>query len=186
VTSIVGERVKHYRQERKLSARALSDATESVGMRVEYNVIANMESGRRTHVSVAEVLVLAEALGVKPALLVIPLGSSEDVPVLPDVEVDAWTAYKSFTGAGMTTVGEIGGDRDNAELVNAYRRHDDALLKYWVRRDAGSDAEDVLDALINVRAEIRSRGWRVPLIPTGRLPIAAEVEMAEKDRGIAP
>ena len=193
LTTIVGKRIKHYRtQRRKLSARELADECERLGHRVEYQVIANMEAGRRTNVALAEVLVLARALEVPPALLVIPVAEWEDVPMLPGIVADPWTAYRWFTG---TLTSAVSGDSNwlsDVPEVRTYRRHDDTLARYMVRRDearaddAGAAAMPAaaayLDSLVNVRIEIRSRGWRLPPLPES---VAAEVETAEKEKGVA-
>ena len=64
----VGRQVKRYRArpELRLSAQALSDRTAQLGHEVKRSVIANLESGRRGTVTLADVFVLAQALMVPP------------------------------------------------------------------------------------------------------------------------
>lgn len=59
-----------------------------------------MENGRARQegISVAEVLVLADALDVPPALIVFPLEGQGTVEVLPGREMTAWAAYRWFCG----------------------------------------------------------------------------------------
>jgi transcriptional regulator with XRE-family HTH domain len=57
-----------------MSAQQLSDAT---GGLVSRSVIANIESGRRTDVSIDELFYLAHALGVNPMGLALPIDTPE-------------------------------------------------------------------------------------------------------------
>jgi len=68
----IGKRVADFRRQRGLSARQLADRTELPGLtRV---VITRLENGRRESVDVVELLCLANALDISPALLFPPLG----------------------------------------------------------------------------------------------------------------
>jgi len=60
--------------------------------------LKNLESGRRTSLTVAELLVLADVLGVPPVILLFPVGSSATVEVLPGRAVPTWDALAWFTG----------------------------------------------------------------------------------------
>jgi hypothetical protein len=200
LTTIVGQRIKHYREnfrEGRLSARQLSDRCAELGHRVEYQVIANMEARRRTNVTLAELFVLASALKVSPAQLVIPLGEPNNFPVLPGLAVDPWTAYKWFTAAGIAALSALAGPDapDYVLAIDAYRRHDSALAKL-VDKWEDRDTDGYLDSLLNVRAEIRSRGWRLPDLPgekgfpqsgwPGRVvDVQQAVEAAELERGVS-
>lgn len=63
---LIGERIRFYRTIRRLSARELADLTGGVLTRA---VIANLEAGRKTDVTVTELVALAKALDVHPASL---------------------------------------------------------------------------------------------------------------------
>jgi transcriptional regulator with XRE-family HTH domain len=52
-----------------MSASALADATEGV---ITRDTIANLESGRKRVIDIAELIVLAKALGVAPLSLIYP------------------------------------------------------------------------------------------------------------------
>ncbi|GAA4676587.1 hypothetical protein GCM10023347_33610 [Streptomyces chumphonensis] len=54
-------------------------------MPIPRTVLSNIENGRRTNVSVAEVLMLAHALEVAPGALIYPAGYVEEVEVVPGV-----------------------------------------------------------------------------------------------------
>jgi transcriptional regulator with XRE-family HTH domain len=67
-------------------------------MPIQRSVLANLESGRRTTVNLAELLVLAAALGVPPVTLLFPAGYVRDVEVLPGVRKDPVVATDWFVG----------------------------------------------------------------------------------------
>lgn len=96
--SIAAE-VRRHRQEQGLSAQQLSERCAQVGMPIQRSVLANLESGRRSTVTVAEVLVLAAALRVAPAQLIFPVGYQEKVEVVPGVEDSPYEAVQWLRGA---------------------------------------------------------------------------------------
>ncbi len=67
-------------------------------MPIARSVLANLESGRRDSISVAEILVLARALRVPPALLIVPLGREETAEILPGRQVATWPAFMWLGG----------------------------------------------------------------------------------------
>jgi transcriptional regulator with XRE-family HTH domain len=80
--SIAGQ-VKRHRTKSDISAQQLSEACAKLGLEIPRSTIADLENGRRASISVAELLVLARALGVAPLLLVFPVGSEAESEVLP-------------------------------------------------------------------------------------------------------
>ncbi|MFJ3319361.1 helix-turn-helix domain-containing protein [Curtobacterium sp. NPDC086286] len=66
----IGARVARYRKMAGLSARELSD---KVGGEMSRGVIANIESGRKTDVTVDQLMALAWALDVPPVALALPV-----------------------------------------------------------------------------------------------------------------
>lgn len=85
-----------------MSAQKLSDITAELGCRVTRAVIADLETGRRKFLPVHEVLMLAAALGVSPAVLLTwdayPDGTVE---LLPGRAVTAFTAAEWIGGHGL-------------------------------------------------------------------------------------
>src|SRR5690349_13313085 len=65
----IASAVRATREERGLSASALAEATGGV---VTRDTIANLESGRKRVIDVAELIVLAKALDVSPLSLIYP------------------------------------------------------------------------------------------------------------------
>jgi hypothetical protein len=93
----VGRAIKKAR--RGKSAAWLSDRTEQLGYRVSPTVIAKLDSGHRGSVlSVAELWVLAAALGIPPALLLFPTFPDGAVEVLPGVSVSTLSARECLCG----------------------------------------------------------------------------------------
>lgn len=76
----------------------LADRTDVLGMPIPQSVLANLESGRRETVSIAEVLVLAAALNVSPIELICPVGFDKQTEVLPGQVVDPLVAMRWITG----------------------------------------------------------------------------------------
>lgn len=81
------------------SAQDLADQCEQLGHSIPRNVIANMESGRRAVLPLADVIVLAAALETYPAHLIFPVGYVERTQELPFQHlVPTWDALRRFTG----------------------------------------------------------------------------------------
>jgi transcriptional regulator with XRE-family HTH domain len=115
-----------------MSTQRMDERTAELGMRIPRSVLANLESGRRNTVSAAEILVLAAALDVPPALLMFPLGRRELVDALPDLPLPPWQAFTWFTGErelGVITgagarVAAITGPADNSGEIGMFRAHE--------------------------------------------------------------
>lgn len=97
VRSIAGE-VKRHREAQDMSAQRLADRCAELGQPIPRSVLANLESGRREALSVPELLVLAEALGVPPVALLVPLGHSDQVEALPGRSVSTSDALAWLAG----------------------------------------------------------------------------------------
>lgn len=98
LASLVGQRVRKYRTDLNLSAQHLSNRTATLGYEVKRSVIAEMENGKRNTVALADVLVLARALSVPPIALIVPIEHSESFRLLPQNNVDAWSAHDWIIG----------------------------------------------------------------------------------------
>lgn len=95
----IGKNLKSERQRWGLSAQKLSDRLKALGVDVPRDVIANIESGRRRTVSVAELIALGYALKVPPLFLIYPLARmSEEVETLPGTSELAVVAAMDFYG----------------------------------------------------------------------------------------
>lgn len=169
-----------------MSARELSDECDRLGHRVEYQVIANMETGRRTNVSVAEIFILGAALKVPPFHLITPVGDHHDIELLPGEFTDPWDAFAVSSGMSL----DLGNPAFQVK-IHAYERHDQAIRRYLHLRREGSSTDDALEVVLSVRAEIRGAGWRLPRVPPSSMATTDEatelrkkVAAAESERGI--
>ncbi|WBC13451.1 helix-turn-helix transcriptional regulator [Micromonospora sp. WMMA1998] len=130
VRSIASE-VKRHREAQDMSAQRLADRCAELGQPIPRSVLANLESGRREALSVPELLVLAEALGVPPIALLVPVGHADQVEALPGVSVStsdalAWlTGDKPLPGAEWPT----GGPSLAVALYRSHRR----FFTEWTR-----------------------------------------------------
>lgn len=118
--AIAGE-VRRHRQAQGLSAQQLADRCAAIGMPIQRSVLANLESGRRTTVTVAEVLVLAQALGVPPGALMFPVGRERYSEVLPGVMQDPLDAVDWL--AGRTAKGDDMSAAEGYSTLAYLRRH---------------------------------------------------------------
>jgi transcriptional regulator with XRE-family HTH domain len=139
LTTQVGQQVKAHRRRRGWSARELADRCEDLGQRVEPQVIANMETGRRANVTIAEVVILAAALDVPPVLLIFPARTDQTVEPLPNREDNAWSSLLRFTGE-REPLGRNDASPDGDELrvwwdgvmpMTRLREHDEAIGEFW-------------------------------------------------------
>ncbi|MYU51303.1 MULTISPECIES: helix-turn-helix domain-containing protein [Streptomyces] len=143
---IAGE-VRRFRRHRGMSAQQLSDRCTELGMPIARSVLANFESGRRPTISVAEILVIAQALRVPPVALIFPVGYEGSAEVLPGQTADAFEAAQWFTGEAPGHTGPEGWrytdpDADDFEDtpfgIYRFRRHEElvrALVSHQLRAD---------------------------------------------------
>lgn len=135
--SIAAE-VRRHRQAQGLSAQQLSDRCASIGMPIQRSVLANLESGRRTTVTVAEVLVLAHALGVPPGVLMFPVGYERQCEAQPGGYLEPVVAVDWLSGRHFI-------DQDVADgffetPLGVIRLHQDAVRKLQQQLRKRSDA----------------------------------------------
>jgi hypothetical protein len=152
--------------------------------------IKNLETGRRTSMTLAEFVVLADVLGVPPVSLLFPLGSAATVEALPGQEVSTWSALAWFTGEAPTDQPPVEGSA--RELLDLFRTHGDlvaaAMASTSLARERRRAASTTLDRarraalleraaayeehafedsreLRTFRARMRERGLTPPALP---------------------
>ncbi|MGX6511274.1 helix-turn-helix domain-containing protein [Rhodococcus sp. SJ-2] len=95
----IGAMVRRRRDELNISAQKLADACTELGHPIARNSISNLENGRRSEVSIAELAVLAEALDMPPVELLFGAALvNGEVEYLPGRTAPAWRALRRFTG----------------------------------------------------------------------------------------
>lgn len=92
----------------KTSTQALADRTAQLGYAVSRSVLSDLENGRRRHVTIAELMVLARALNTTPIALLFPDPDGE-IEILPGVKSDQGFALQWFSG--FVDVPSLGGDQ---------------------------------------------------------------------------
>lgn len=210
LTAEVGKRVAFYRQRRtaddgrRLTAKDLADLCAREGLKIDRPAIAKLESGHRQSISVAEVLVLARALRVAPALLLFPLGTADMAEVLPGKHAATLDAILWLIGSADLHDPEPDGFMPSEQEpipfsvrgtetsdVGLFRLH--PILVQGVLRDMGRLAAKPLDlpdlpdeeesrarlegstmSLMLLRQTIRDRGLTPPPLPDELAHLAGE------------
>ncbi|MBA0053362.1 XRE family transcriptional regulator [Streptomyces sp. AJS327] len=132
VMATVAAEVRRRRKELGWSAQDLADKCEVIGHSIPRNVIANMESGRRSNLPLVDVMVLARALNTSPICLIYPVGYIDDVQRLPlEHPTSTLDALKWFTGESA----ELGAEDDMLRYFRAHRAAEERL------RTAGQEEE---------------------------------------------
>lgn len=90
-SAAITAQVRALRTERGWSARELAGRMTAEGVPWDRSVVANLETGRRSGLSVEEWLALARVLDVPPLHLLAPLDDDEPVAVTPNLTVPAKT-----------------------------------------------------------------------------------------------
>jgi hypothetical protein len=98
----------------------------ALGYPIPRTVLANLETGRRSLVSLAEIFVIAQALDVAPVSLIFPLGTATDVQLRPGKDTPTWEAMTWFAG-------ELPAKEDPPEgspwaVLHDYRLHWNAVV----------------------------------------------------------
>ena len=95
----VGGKVQSRRKELKLTAAALAERTAKLGYPISRVAVGKIETGHREgKLDLAELVVLAAALGIPPVMLIYPDLPHGSVEVLPGFERDAADALRWFSG----------------------------------------------------------------------------------------
>lgn len=210
----IGRQVAHYRTLRRvervpggprvtepITLQELSDRCAALGYPIARSVISKLEKGHRHSVTVDEVQVLAQALGVAPVLLLFPLGRGEDAEILPGVEADpswaiAWFCGQSADPVGGGDVPQMGGSSPLV-LWNMHGHHDQEVASYQEvidKRGAATLAyppesgmkttlAQVLQASVDSLRRIRESIRELGLTPPALSPETAAVLGEETDNG---
>jgi len=175
ITKDVIQAITRRRKYLELSAQDVADETRDLGHEVPRNVIANWESGRRKTITIPELIVVAEVLGLAPVELLFSPALGGRVDYLPELSHDRWSALAYFTGEDRHSLGmyRLSLYREHARIWQELRdeHHDAVQLEFKPFRDEWlPGAQEKLDALVTavrerlqpVRAQLRENGLEVP------------------------
>lgn len=193
VMATVAHEVRRRRKELRWSAQDLADQCTEIGYPIPRNVIANMESGRRSTIPLVEVMVLAKALRTYPICLLYPVGYVERVQRLPLQDSEpTWDAMHWFTG----DVEGFGAEDDMLRTFRAHASHERAALaalngeqrERWKAETSTSAAEreEALRAQAAyaeraIQAKYRLRSARAFIRDDGGTPPDLPPELADVD-----
>lgn len=135
------------------AARGLEEITEQT--------VKNLESGRKASMTITDVVVLADVLGVPPVALLFPLGTAVTVEILPGREVSTWDALAWFTGE--TPVDQPAAEGSARDILDVFRHHGDlvaaATSSYALARERRRAASTTLDRARRATLLQRAEGY---------------------------
>lgn len=178
LTRSVGERIKHHRKARKWSTRVLAEKCSEFGVPTPRDLINDLELGRRGHISLAELLVIAAALGVPPVELAFGGEDGSETEVLPGRNTDLLSAAHWFAGTTVldpdapafaarrpTHLGEVTDVAlfaQHDELATEVRQSVARLRSLGGDQFVATHAGITEGRLQQVRGEMRHRGLALP------------------------
>lgn len=142
----IASAIRARRDELKLSASELADATEGV---ITRDTIANLESGRKRVIDIAELIVLAKALDVAPVSLLYARGN--DVEQSPGVVTSGIDATLWFAGYS-----------EDSDMWDVYR-YADSRAQYEEYKQDPDEGErlSARSLLGQAKRLVRKHGWAV-------------------------
>lgn len=196
VARLVAREVRRYResQQPRMSAQQLADRTAELGLPIPRSVLANLESGRRETVSIAEILILAAALDVAPIELISPVGFDQQVEMLPGRMIEPLSAMRWFTGelkletdGVVTTLREPGPAEQSSTYLVEYHNN---LISGLRKREADA-ARAIADAGAKGADEsaLNAASYRIGAVDEWRKFIRQPLRLTRaemRDRGMVP
>ena len=120
----VGSVIQVRRKELDLTAQQLAERTKGLGYPISRVAISKIEGNKRAgKFDVAELLVLAQALELRPLQLLFPDELDDDIEMLPGQRTSTFEAIARFTGGP----GPMWPHREVAELTEKLNRVDDIM-----------------------------------------------------------
>lgn len=182
----VGRNVRRLREapERRWSAQDLAERTAALGYEIKRPVISNLENGRRGSVTLTDLMVLAQAFGTSPMLLILPLGTEESVDLAPGrpyrtaEAFDWWAGRRPLPGSDWAPYWSSEGSRLLFYFFHSEHVANILELEAELERVAAGGRTDLAErieielaqerqALANAREYLTSKGWVLPELPSG-------------------
>ena len=169
----VRSEMRRGRETQSMTFDVLAKRCATLGYEISRVVLSKIEGGYRPDVTLPELLVIARALNVGPAQLVTPLGTADQVELLPDVALSPLDAWTRFAGQALPTgmAGDLPSDaaREDAEVFLELARP----AGFWLRH------ERLEREWVAVATEAQTLGLdradEVELIARRQRPIATEL-----------
>jgi transcriptional regulator with XRE-family HTH domain len=98
LTGVIGRQVRHWREDRALSQQGLAERVTALGLPLTARMVASLETDRLDDVNLREIFAIAYVLAVPPILLMLPIGSEDEVEIVPGVAVHPEVARRWVTG----------------------------------------------------------------------------------------
>ena len=152
----IGQRIAGYRKVAGLkTAKDLADAIPNP--KVTASVIQNIESGRKSDISVSQLLDISKALGISPLFLIVRIGSpfakvdlanvGDDVANMTSAEVDRWfsesepaeTEHAALATGMLRRLREMGRDVTTYRAMMRVDRKKLSVFKYQTEHDDGTE-----------------------------------------------
>lgn len=184
LSQTVAARIRVFRKRQNLTLNQLADTCAGLGApQLSFSALANIERGATAEskrkprdVSLEELLIIARALGIAPALLMFPVGEQDEIQVLPGVAASPWDALQWFAGYNVAS-----GQPEFAETWRVplflYRKHellrDERILAITsfdgledipedVIQHGKAEADRLWSEIKDVRADMRRHGLTPP------------------------
>jgi transcriptional regulator with XRE-family HTH domain len=116
LSEIAAQQINRLRKQAGLNREQIAERCREVGAPTTLTAaaVANIETGRpdetgrrRRDVTAEEIVFFARALGVPPLVLLFPVGTVDEVEVLPGTFVPTWPAAQWFTGERPLPTGRL-------------------------------------------------------------------------------
>ncbi|PCG88019.1 transcriptional regulator [Streptomyces sp. WZ.A104] len=164
-TAFTGRIAQRLREARKAAGLTMAEVAQGCAARglpeLTEHSMKNLESGRKTSITVADIAVLADVLSVPPVTLLFPLGSSSTVEVLPGRTVSTWDAVAWFTGE--SPLDATAPEKSPRGVLDAFRRHGDlvaaATSSYALAQERRRAASITLDRARRATLLERAEGY---------------------------
>lgn len=170
-TAEVARNIQRVRKARQLKQSDVSKLLKAAGRPTLATVVSKIERGER-RIDVDDLVAFGRALGVPPVLLLYPLGTDEEVEVLPGQHVHTGAAFRWFVGQGPFP----------SDLIPQGEISDTTGLPEWYENpEAGWQEGAAPVALWQKHAEQVAEWYRVPTI-TRRMRLSEMEDRAERAR----
>lgn len=173
LSDVAATRIGQLRDEQKLSYPKLAQRCAELGApQLTAAALSNIETGRRDgdgkrrrEITIDELVVIARALDVAPALLMAPIGYEDTVEVLPGRTVAVLEAYEWLVGESNL---ESEGVPKDHTAIDTYRKYEKSVLDWMVAKSLQPDEKKAAKAWRDIQtcqATMQSFGWRTPPLP---------------------